>query len=137
MSEITNNFNQQAREAEKAVLGGLMLETERFDSVILKISDKDFHGKDHQLIFAAMQNLAADSQPFDPITLSESLQNNNKLASVGGAQYLVDLAQNTPSSANVQAYTQIVLERSIVRQLILAASEIVRKGYNGLSLIHI
>ena len=44
MSEITNNFNQQAREAEKAVLGGLMLETERFDSVILKISDNDFHG---------------------------------------------------------------------------------------------
>ena len=40
MSEITNNFNQQARETEKAVLGGLMLETERFDSVILKISDK-------------------------------------------------------------------------------------------------
>ena len=54
MSEITNNFNQQAREAEKAVLGGLMLETERFDSVILKISDKDFHGKDHQLIFESM-----------------------------------------------------------------------------------
>ena len=50
MSEITNNFNQQAREAEKAVLGGLMLETERFDSVILKISDKDFHGKDHSMV---------------------------------------------------------------------------------------
>ena len=42
MSELTNNFNQQAREAEKAVLGGLMLETERFDSVILKISDNSF-----------------------------------------------------------------------------------------------
>ena len=50
MSELTNNFNQQVREAEKAVLGGLMLETERFDSVILKISDKDFHGKDLSLI---------------------------------------------------------------------------------------
>ena len=57
MSEITNNFNQQAREAEKAVLGGLMLETERFDSVILKISNKDFHGKDHQLIFESMGEL--------------------------------------------------------------------------------
>tara|TARA_Y100001954_G_scaffold4759_1_gene5154 strand:- start:3599 stop:3754 length:156 start_codon:yes stop_codon:yes gene_type:complete len=51
MSEITMNFNEQAREAEKAVLGGLMLETERFDSVILKISDQDFHGKDHQINF--------------------------------------------------------------------------------------
>ena len=119
-------------EAEQAVLGGLMLKNEAFDAIIQSISESDFYRKDHQLIFAAMQNLAADSQPFDPITLSESLQNNNKLASVGGAQYLVDLAQNTPSSANVQAYTQIVLERSIVRQLILAASDIVRKGYNPL-----
>ena len=119
-------------EAEQAVLGGLMLKNDAFDAIIQSISESDFYRKDHQLIFAAMQNLAADSQPFDPITLSESLQNNNKLASVGGAQYLVDLAQNTPSSANVQAYTQIVLERSIVRQLILAASDIVRKGYNPL-----
>ena len=119
-------------EAEQAVLGGLMLKNDAFDAIIQSISESDFYRKDHQLIFAAMQSLATDSQPFDPITLSESLQNNNKLASVGGAQYLVDLAQNTPSSANIQAYTQIVLERSIVRQLILAASDIVRKGYNPL-----
>ena len=79
-----------------------------------------------------MAELAADGQPFDPITLAESLQNSNELISVGGAEYLVDLAQNTPSSANVKAYTQIVLERSIVRQLISASSEIVRKGYNPL-----
>ena len=63
MSEITSNFNQQAREAEKAVLGGLMLETERFDSVILKISDKDFHGKDHQLIFESMGELINENKP--------------------------------------------------------------------------
>ena len=62
--------------------------------------------------------------------LTEHLQNSNELAAVGGAEYLVDLAQNTPSSANVKAYTQIVLERSIVRQLITASSEIVRKSYN-------
>ena len=55
MSEITNNFNQQAREAEKAVLGGLMLETERFDSVILKFSVIDFHGKVDHLNFKTSQ----------------------------------------------------------------------------------
>jgi len=79
-----------------------------------------------------MARLAEQGQPFDPITLSESLQNSNELASIGGAEYLVDLASSTPSSANIQAYTQIVLERSIVRQLIGAASETVRKGYNPL-----
>lgn len=119
-------------EAEQAVLGGLMLKNDAFDSVSEVLADSDFYGADHRSIFNAMAGLAAEGQPFDPITLAESLQNSNELNAVGGAEYLVDLAQNTPSSANVKAYTQIVLERSIVRQLISASSEIVRKGYNPL-----
>ena len=119
-------------EAEQAVLGGLMLKNDAFDSIAETLSDSDFYSKDHQLIFNAMHRLAAEGQPFDPITLSEFLQNNNELGAIGGAEYLVDLAHGTPSSANIKAYTQIVLERSIVRQLIGAASEMVRKGYNPL-----
>ena len=119
-------------EAEQAVLGGLMLKNDAFDSIAAVIADSDFYNTDHQLIFNAMTSFAEAGQPFDPITLSESLQNSNELASIGGAEYLVDLASSTPSSANIQAYTQIVLERSIVRQLIGAASDIVRKGYNPL-----
>ena len=119
-------------EAEQAVLGGLMLKNDAFDSVAEVLADSDFYGADHRSIFNAMAGLAANGQPFDPITLAESLQNSNELNAVGGAEYLVDLAQNTPSSANVKAYTQIVLERSIVRQLISASSDIVRKGYNPL-----
>ena len=119
-------------EAEQAVLGGLMLKNDAFDSVAEVLADSDFYGTDHRSIFNAMAGLAAEGQPFDPITLAESLQNSNQLSQVGGAEYLVDLAENTPSSANVKAYTQIVLERSIVRQLISASSEIVRKGYNPL-----
>ena len=119
-------------EAEQAVLGGLMLKNDAFDSIAEILSDSDFYSKDHQLIFNAMHRLASEGQPFDPITLSEFLQNNNELGAIGGAEYLVDLAHGTPSSANIKAYTQIVLERSIVRQLIGAASEMVRKGYNPL-----
>jgi len=119
-------------EAEQAVIGGLMLKNDAFDSIAEVLSESDFYSKDHQLIFTAMSRLSAENQPFDPITLSESLQNSNELSAVGGAEYLVDLASSTPSSANIKAYTQIVLERSIVRQLIGAASEIVRKGYNPL-----
>ena len=119
-------------EAEQAVLGGLMLKNDAFDSVAEVLADSDFYGADHRSIFNAMAGLAAEGQPFDPITLAESLQNSNELSQIGGAEYLVDLAANTPSSANVKAYTQIVLERSIVRQLISASSEIVRKGYNPL-----
>ena len=119
-------------EAEQAVLGGLMIKNEAFESISDVLVEKDFYKKDHQLIFSAMISLSNDSQPFDPITLSETLQVKNQLSLVGGAEYLVELTENTPSSANIQAYTQIVVERSIVRQLIVAASETIQKGFNPL-----
>ena len=124
MSELTNNFNQQAREAEKAVLGGLMLETERFDSVILKISDKDFHGKDHQLIFESMGELINENKPLDPLTVSEKLDSKNLLNKIGGKDYLISLATETPTAANLEAYAEIIRQRSVARQLMKANSEI-------------
>tara|TARA_R110000822_G_scaffold159476_30_gene299656 strand:- start:21884 stop:23245 length:1362 start_codon:yes stop_codon:yes gene_type:complete len=119
-------------EAEQAVLGGLMLTNDSFDTVASVISEKDFFAQDHQLIFQTMRSLSDDSKPLDVITLSEVLQNNKDLEQVGGAAYLVELANNTPSSANIGAYAQIVLERSVIRQLITAASDIVKKGFNPL-----
>lgn len=119
-------------EAEQAVLGGLMLSNSGFDAVASLISDKDFFASDHQLIFQTMGQLNAEQKPLDIITLSEALQNNRQLDQIGGSSYLVELSNNTPSSANINAYAQIVLERSIIRQLITAASDIVKKGYNPL-----
>jgi replicative DNA helicase len=119
-------------EAEQAVLGGLMLTNDSFDTVADVISETDFFAQDHQLIFQTMRSLSEDSKPLDVITLSEVLQNNKDLEQVGGAAYLVELANNTPSSANIGAYAQIVLERSVIRQLITAASDIVKKGFNPL-----
>ena len=119
-------------EAEQAVLGGLMLSNSGFDAVASLISDKDFFASDHQLIFQTMGQLNAEQKPLDIITLSETLQNNRQLDQIGGSSYLVELSNNTPSSANINAYAQIVLERSIIRQLITAASDIVKKGYNPL-----
>ncbi len=140
MSEITNNFNQQAREAEKAVLGGLMLETERFDSVILKISDKDFHGKDHQLIFESMGELINENKPLDPLTVSEKLDSKNLLNKIGGKDYLISLATETPTAANLEAYAEIIRQRSVARQLMKANSEIAElinnpQGMDGYSLL--
>lgn len=117
-------------EAEQAVLGGLILTNGSFDIVASVVSETDFYTQDHQLIFQTMRVLSSESKPLDVITLSETLQNTNELDQIGGAAYLVALADNTPSSANISAYAQIVLERSIIRQLILAGSDIVKKGYN-------
>ena len=89
MSEVSVIKNEQAREAEKAVLGGLMLETHRFDTVIQVIKDNDFDGKDHQIIFQSMAELIEENKPLDPITVSEKLDNKNSLNKVGGKDYLI------------------------------------------------
>ncbi len=119
-------------EAEQAVLGGLMLTNDAFDTVASIVGESDFFAHDHQLIFQTMRRLSQEDKPMDVITLAETLQSTNELDKVGGAAYLVELSENTPSSANISAYAQIVLERSIIRQLITASSEIVKKGYNPL-----
>ncbi len=119
-------------EAEQAVLGGLMLANQAFDDVAGVLADADFFLREHRVIFTAMGRLAQDGQPLDALTLSESLKSNNQLAQVGGDAYLIDLVNNAPSTANIRVYAQIVVERAVVRRLIDAATDILRKGYNPL-----
>ena len=124
MSDININQNEQAREAERAVLGGLMLETHRFDNVIQVIKENDFDGKDHQIIFQSMSELIEENKPLDPLTVSEKLDNKNSLNKVGGKDYLIELATSTPSAANLDAYAEIIRQRSITRKLMKANSDI-------------
>ena len=140
MSDININQNEQAREAERAVLGGLMLETHRFDTVIQVIKENDFDGKDHQIIFQSMSELVEESKPLDPLTVSEKLDNKNSLNKVGGKDYLIELATSTPSAANLEAYAEIIRQRSITRKLMKANSDISElisnpQGQDGASLL--
>ena len=140
MSESSIIQNEQAREAEKAVLGGLMLETHRFDTVIQVIKENDFDGKDHQIIFQSMSELIEENKPLDPLTVSEKLDNKNSLNKVGGKDYLIELATSTPSAANLEAYAEIIRQRSITRKLMKANSDISElisnpQGQDGASLL--
>ena len=117
-------------EAEQAVLGGLMLDNKRLDAVLEVISEVDFYREDHRQIFKMMQILQENAQPLDVITLSEELHRHDQLERVGGLAYLVEMANNTPSAANIVAYARIVRERSTLRQLIAAAQEISKSSYN-------
>ena len=140
MSDMQINHNEQTREAERAVLGGLMLETHRFDTVIQVIKENDFDGKDHQIIFQSMAELIEENKPLDPITVSEKLDNKNSLNKIGGKDYLVELATSTPSAANLDAYAEIIRQRSITRKLMKANSEISElisnpQGQEGASLL--
>ena len=95
-------------EAEQSVLGGLMLENSAWDRIADVVSGEDFYRHEHRLIFRAIANLINESRPADIITVQESLERNEELEAAGGFNYLITLAQNTPSAANIRRYAEIV-----------------------------
>lgn len=117
-------------DAEQSVIGGLMLDNECWDQVADKVSEADFYRREHRLMFRAICGLAEKNQPFDVVTLSEWLSNQGDLDSVGGMAHLGEIAHNTPSAANIAAYAGIVRERSVLRQLIRAGTEIANSAFN-------
>ena len=92
-------------QAEQAVLGGLMLDNGAWDKIADKVGEHDFYRREHRLIFEAVRALADASQPFDVITVSEWLDAREQLEPAGGLAYLGELAHNTPSAANIHAYS--------------------------------
>ena len=124
MPEYSNDQIDQVRDLERAVLGGLMLETERYDNVSLVISHTDFQGKDHQSIFESMGDLVNAGKPLDPITVADRLDSKNLLTRAGGKNYLIELASSSPSAANLATYAELIRQKSISRKLMKINSEI-------------
>ena len=124
------NVPPQSLEAEQAVIGGLMLANESFDSVAEVLQATNFYHPQHRLIFQEMHLLVESNKPLDLITVSEALEALGELENVGGWGYLADLAKNTPSASNIMAYAHIVLESATRRQLIAATNEISNIGFN-------
>ncbi|WDI78377.1 replicative DNA helicase [Candidatus Purcelliella pentastirinorum] len=116
-------------EAEQSILGGLMLDNDKWDIVSELLVVDDFFSSAHRVIFTTMQYLFDNGNPIDLITLSESLEQNGNIDNVGGFAYLAELSKNVPSSANISTYASIVRERSIVRNIISVANKIVDAGY--------
>ena len=108
-------------EAEQSVLGGLLLDNDRADSVGDVITEADFYSEAHRLIYRHIVGLITDSRPADVVTLAEALSSAQKLDYVGGLAYLAALVQNVPTAANIRHYAHIVCERSVLRQLAAAA----------------
>ena len=106
-----------------------MIRNEAWDTVVDKITARDFYRPNHQIIFEVMASLANDAQPLDVLTLAEALQSRKLAERVGGIAYLAELAEETPSASNVGAYADIVRERAILRQLISAGSGIAESAF--------
>jgi len=118
-------------EAEQAVLGGLLLDPAAWENVADVVTQQDFYRPDHQLIFDAIGALAGAGKPCDVVTVSQHLESTGKLESAGGLAYLGSVARDTPTAANVRAYAEIVRERSLLRQLIRAGTDIAADVYNN------
>jgi replicative DNA helicase len=116
-------------EAERSVLGGLMLDNATWERIGDRLRRKDFYRRDHQLIFAALEDHAERAAPFDVVTVSNWLEARDELEEAGGMAYLIGLANDTPSASNVRAYGDIVAERSMLRALIRAGGEIAGSAY--------
>jgi replicative DNA helicase len=111
-------------DAEQAVLGGLMLAPESWDRIADRLVEDDFYRRDHRLIFRAIGELSHKGMPYDAVTLGDWFQSQDLTDLVGGADYVIELANATPSAANIVAYADIVREKSVLRQLIDAGTEI-------------
>src|SRR3712207_990899 len=117
-------------EAEQAVLGAVMINNQHWESVVERVIDQDFYLAAHRIIFQEMENLARQNSPIDLLTLDQSLQKRGVIDDVGGFAYLAELSKNTPSSANVNAYADIVREKAILRELIGVGNNIAQRAYS-------
>ncbi|MCP9269651.1 SPI-7-type island replicative DNA helicase [Xenorhabdus sp. XENO-1] len=104
--------------AEVAVVGGLMLDNERWDDLVQLLMPEDFHFPAHRHIYLAIAELTEKNTPYDLLTLTDLLAHQGRLDSVGGFAYVAEVCKNTPSAANIVEYARMVAEKSRLRQLL-------------------
>ncbi len=117
-------------EAEQAVIGSMLTDKEAVISAMEVLSDNDFYREDNKLIYSAIMNLYRRGEPIDIITLKSELSSMGKFEAVGGLEYLAELPEKVPTTANVDKYIKIVEEKSSLRSLIKTANELITLGYD-------
>lgn len=118
-------------EAEQSVLGAMLVDRESVTTAFERLSEKDFYIEANKQIFIAMHALFNRNMPIDLVTLAEELTVLGTLDAVGGLQYLTYLATSLPTTANMQQYIEIVLEKSLRRTMIETANEILQESYRA------
>lgn len=116
-------------EAEKSLIGSLLLDKEAINRVADFLQAQDFYGRNHQLIYEAILKLYEKREPIDLLSLSNILKEGGNLETVGGISYLTTLVNSVPTSAHVANYGKIVQRKKILRDLIDSAHHIIGMGY--------
>ena len=120
----------QSIEAERSVIGALLISSDSWDGVAEVVAAADFYRPAHRAIFRQIALLVDRGEPVDVVTVSDRLLATGELDAAGGHTYLAELAEQTPTASNVRAYAKAVRERSVLRQLINAAQDIASAGFN-------
>ncbi|MGZ4106352.1 MAG: replicative DNA helicase, partial [Tumebacillaceae bacterium] len=118
-------------EAEQAVLGAILIEADALTTVTELLVPFDFYRKTHQMIYEAMLKVAESGEPVDLVTVTAELQDAGQIEEIGGVAYLANLANSVPTAANVDHYSALVREKSVMRRLINTATKIATTGYEG------
>lgn len=121
----------QSPDAERAVLGSILINNHAFYRVVGTISTEDFFRDAHRTIFATMRRLAEQSKEIDPLTVREELAKNAQLEQVGGSAYVASLVDGIPDIANVERYARIVKEKSTLRRLIVMGNSVMRAALDA------
>ncbi|MDY6268780.1 MAG: replicative DNA helicase [Selenomonadaceae bacterium] len=118
-------------DAEMSVLGAMLIKKEAITQAQELLKSDDFYREAHRLVYESMLELAADSEPVDLVTLAEALRKKELLEKIGGISFLTQLANYTPTAANLVYHAKIVKEKSELRHLIDAATEIASNAYEA------
>jgi replicative DNA helicase len=117
-------------EAEKGVLGSLLLDPRMCDDVALAVRAADFYSPNHRKLFEHMLEMHNAGKQIDMTLLVDRLKSQGDFEALGGAMFLVDIAESVPTAANAVWYAKIVAEKAVVRDLIHASTEILRDAYD-------
>jgi replicative DNA helicase len=117
-------------EAEQSLIGGLLIDNAAWDRIGDVVRETDFYRDDHRRIFRHIGKLIQQGRPADVVTVYESIEQSNEVDQTGGLGYLGEIANATPSAANIRRYAEIVRERGILRQLVTVGDEIAGNALN-------
>ncbi len=127
---IAGKIPPQNIDAEKSLLGAVLIDEETISDISEHVTFKDFYEKRHSTIYGAMMNLYEKHKPVDLLTLTDELKRKKELDIVGGSAYLTELTNYVPTSAHAEAYAELVAQKAIRRRLIKASGDISQLGYN-------
>jgi replicative DNA helicase len=126
----TGKVPPQNIDAEKSLLGAVLIDEETLADISEHVTPKDFYDKRHATIFGGMRRLYEKHKPVDLLTLTDELKKKDELDMIGGSAYLTELTNYVPTAAHAEAYAEMVSQTAVRRRLIKASADISEMGFN-------